>query len=115
MGIKHCYFTPPLPVDDYILKSYILGGSLGRFVQRKLAEEDLWTGHYGSVKESLRSAVAICERWVGVCETLTTQFWKNFRAHPWKGDRYIPDNLKKLATRLEEVLIYYQTSDCTLY
>ncbi|KAJ8297985.1 hypothetical protein KUTeg_024516 [Tegillarca granosa] len=69
-----------------------------------IIEEDLWTGHYGSVKESLRSAVAICERWVGVCETLTAQFWKNFRAHPWKGDRYIPDNLKKLATRLEEIL-----------
>lgn len=79
------------------------GGSLGRYIQRKLSEEDLWGGKFGPVKESLRSAVAICERWQGVCETLTTQFWKNFKAHPWRGERYFSDNLKKLAERLNEV------------
>lgn len=90
--------------DKYVhhLTSFT-GGSLGRYVQRKLAEEDLWQGDYGQVKESLRSAVAICERWVGVCETLTTQFWKNYRPNPWKGERFTPENLKKLAQRLEQV------------
>jgi dynein heavy chain 2 len=63
----------------------------------------LWTGKFGSVKESLRSAMSICDRWQGVCETLTAQFWKHFKTHPWKGERYTPDNLKKLAERLEEV------------
>lgn len=83
---------------------YLLtGGSLGRYVQRKLSEIDLWTGNFGKVKEDLRSGVSICERWVGVCETLTTQFWKSYRLHPWKGEKYIPEHLKQLANRLEEV------------
>ncbi|XP_022324921.2 cytoplasmic dynein 2 heavy chain 1-like isoform X2 [Crassostrea virginica] len=82
----------------------IIGGSLGRYVQRKLSEIDLWTGNFGKVKEDLRSGVSICERWVGVCETLTTQFWKSYRLHPWKGEKYIPEHLKQLANRLEEIL-----------
>ncbi|OWF37256.1 Cytoplasmic dynein 2 heavy chain 1 [Mizuhopecten yessoensis] len=94
----------PYPEDRMKHLMEIIGGSLGRYVQRKLAEEDIWQGDYGQVKESLRSGVAICERFVGMCETLTTQFWKNFRPNPWKGERYTPDNLKKLAQRLEEIL-----------
>ncbi|XP_071126281.1 cytoplasmic dynein 2 heavy chain 1-like isoform X2 [Mytilus edulis] len=82
----------------------VIGGSLGRYIQRKLSEEDLWMGKFGPVKESLRSAVSICDRWQGVCETLTGQFWKHFKAHPWKGERYTPDNLKKLSERLDEIL-----------
>lgn len=94
-------------VKEYMYSSFyelFKGGSLGRYVQRKLSEVDLWTGNFGMVKEDLRSGVTICERWVGVCETLTTQFWKSFRLHPWKGEKYVPENLKQLANRLEEVI-----------
>lgn len=84
---------------------FFLGGSLGRYVQRKLADEDLWCGKFTAVKESLNSAVTICERWVVVCETLTVQFWKRYGPRPWKGEKFVPDNLKKLSERLEEVKI----------
>ena len=77
----------------------LAAGSLGRYVQRKLSEENLWDGQFGHIKESLRSGITICERWVVSCETLTGQFWKR----TWKGEKCSPEGLKKLATRLEEV------------
>lgn len=82
---------------------FLLAGSLGRYVQRKLSEENLWDGQFGHIKESLRSGITICERWVMACETLTNQFWKRYNYHPWKGEKFSPEGLKKLATRLEEV------------
>ncbi|KAH3831149.1 hypothetical protein DPMN_104411, partial [Dreissena polymorpha] len=81
-----------------------IAGSLGRFVQRKLAEENLWTGQLGPIKDALRAGVSICERWITACESLTGQFWKRDTLHPWKGDKVSPEGLKKLAVRLEEIL-----------
>lgn len=46
---------------------------------------------------------SICERWIMSCETLTTQFWKRYNIHPWKGEKVSPEGLKQLAHRLEEV------------
>ena len=37
------------------LECYFKAGSLGRFVQRKLAEENLWTGQLGPIKDALRA------------------------------------------------------------
>lgn len=85
-------------------------GSFGRYVQRKLADEDLWQGNFSTVREALRMGVAICERWSTVCETLTMQFWKRFAPHPWKGEKFVPDSLKKLSERLEEVVCYFTIS-----
>ncbi|KAL3878520.1 hypothetical protein ACJMK2_030860 [Sinanodonta woodiana] len=82
----------------------VIASSLGRYVQRKLEEENLWSGSFGQVKEALRMGVAICERWVAVCETLTVQFWKRFDYHPWKGEKLTPEGLKQLAARLVEIL-----------
>ncbi|XP_067663541.1 cytoplasmic dynein 2 heavy chain 1-like isoform X1 [Haliotis asinina] len=82
----------------------IIAGSLGRYVQRKLSEEDLWTGHFSSIREDMRSGITVCERWLSVCETLTVQFWRRYGPNPWKGERFIPENMKKLVTRLEEIL-----------
>ncbi|KAK7096855.1 hypothetical protein V1264_003902 [Littorina saxatilis] len=82
----------------------VIAGSFGRYVQRKLADENLWNGNFNTVREALRMGVAICERWTTVCETLTMQFWKRFAPHPWKGEKYTPDTLKKLCERLEEIL-----------
>jgi len=66
----------------------------------------LWQGNYGHIKECLRSGIAICERWVSVCETLTMQFWKNFRSNPWKGEKFVPETMNKLAERLQEVCLH---------
>ena len=52
----------------------------------------------------MRKGIAVCERWVSTCETLTSQYWKRFPSHPWRGETFTPENLSQLATRLEEVL-----------
>ncbi|XP_020909537.1 cytoplasmic dynein 2 heavy chain 1 [Exaiptasia diaphana] len=52
----------------------------------------------------MKKAVLVCERWVSTCETLTSQYWKRFPSHPWKDDKFVPERLSLLATRLEEVL-----------
>ena len=56
------------------------------------------------VKDAMRKGITVCERWVSTCETLTSQYWKRFPSHPWRGEKFIPENLSQLATRLEEVI-----------
>ncbi|EDO38992.1 predicted protein [Nematostella vectensis] len=82
----------------------VIGGALARYVQRKLSALDIWQGPFQNVKEAMRKGVSVCERWVSTCETLTAQYWKRFPAHPWKGEKFVPENLSQLAARLEEVL-----------
>lgn len=82
---------------------FLSGSTFGRFVQLKLNEEDLWKGPFGKVKEGLRMGHSICERWIQACDTLTVQFWKRYGPHPWKGNKFVPENLVALAKRLEEV------------
>ena len=79
------------------------GSILGRSVQVKLGEEDLWRGAFGRVREALRLGQAICERWVQACNSLTSQFWKRYSPNPWKGEKYTPQGLVDLAKRLEQV------------
>ncbi|KAK7489861.1 hypothetical protein BaRGS_00018883, partial [Batillaria attramentaria] len=95
---------PPYPEARMKHLLDVIAGSFGRYVQRKLADEDLWHGNFSSFRESLRMGVAICERWTTVCETLTTQFWKRFAPHPWKGEKFTPETMKNLKQRLEEIL-----------
>ena len=93
-----------LIIDIYLLfLSFSLAGALSRYVQHKLQAEDLWKGPFGKVKEALRSGVSICERWTAACDSLTTQFWKRYGPHPWKGDKFVPENMTELHKRLEEV------------
>ncbi|XP_025088458.1 cytoplasmic dynein 2 heavy chain 1-like isoform X3 [Pomacea canaliculata] len=82
----------------------VIAGSFGRYVQRKLSNEDLWQGQFSSVREALRMGITICDRWTIACETLTVQFWKRLTHHPWKGEKFSPETLKKLSERLEEIL-----------
>ncbi|XP_064610087.1 cytoplasmic dynein 2 heavy chain 1-like isoform X3 [Liolophura sinensis] len=83
----------------------VIGGSLGRYVQRKLSAEDLWNGQFSRIRDALRMGTGICERWVQVCETLTTQFWKRYGPNPWRGEVFVPLDLKNLLTRLDEILM----------
>ncbi|XP_064157010.1 dynein cytoplasmic 2 heavy chain 1 isoform X2 [Anguilla rostrata] len=83
----------------------VIGGALGRYVQKKLSSLKLWEDPFLTVKESLRSGVAVCEQWVGACDHLTGQLWKRYAPHPWKGDKYQPQLLQNLARRLEEVVM----------
>ncbi|XP_072706738.1 cytoplasmic dynein 2 heavy chain 1 isoform X3 [Ciconia boyciana] len=82
----------------------VIGGSLGRYVQRKLAALNLWEDAFPSVKENLKAGIWICEQWVSACEYLTGQLWQRYTLHPWKNEKYSPEPLAKLGKRLDEVL-----------
>ncbi|XP_071846316.1 cytoplasmic dynein 2 heavy chain 1-like isoform X2 [Apostichopus japonicus] len=82
----------------------VTGGSLGRFIQRKLASLNLWQDPFHKVKEGIQLGVSICDKWVSTCEKLTEQFWKRDPIHPWKGSKFVPENLLCLSKRLQEVL-----------
>lgn len=81
----------------------VIAGALGRYAQRKLSSLDIWRDPFQQVKDAMRKGITVCERWVSVCETLTSQYWKRFPSHPWKGEKFIPESLSQLAARLEEV------------
>uniref|UniRef100_A0A8D0H431 Cytoplasmic dynein 2 heavy chain 1 n=1 Tax=Sphenodon punctatus TaxID=8508 RepID=A0A8D0H431_SPHPU len=82
----------------------VIGGSLGRFVQKKLGTLNLWEDAFHIVKENLKAGVIICEQWVAACDHLTGQLWQRYTPHPWKNDKYFPETLDKLGKRLNEVL-----------
>ncbi|NXA12552.1 DYHC2 protein, partial [Sapayoa aenigma] len=82
----------------------VIGGSLGRYVQRKLAALNLWEDAFHSVKENLKAGILICDQWVSACEYLTGQLWQRYTLHPWKNEKYSPELLAKLGKRLDEVL-----------
>ena len=68
-----------------------------------MASEDLWHGSFAKIKEKLRLCISVCERWAGVCEQLTTHFWKRYSPHPWSGGAFLPPAVGSLNTRLSEV------------
>lgn len=82
----------------------VSGGLLGRCIQKKISKENLWKSSYSTIKELLKSGQSVCERWVHTCQMLTAQFWKRFVAHPWRGEKFVPDNLLQLKRRLDEIL-----------
>ncbi|KAI2656493.1 Cytoplasmic dynein 2 heavy chain 1 [Labeo rohita] len=94
----------PYPEPRMIRLMDVIGGALGRFVQRKLSALCLWEDPYFTVREGLKGGVAACEQWVAACEHLTGQVWKRYSPHPWSGEKHRPQGLQNLAQRLEEVV-----------
>uniref|UniRef100_H3AMW9 Uncharacterized protein n=1 Tax=Latimeria chalumnae TaxID=7897 RepID=H3AMW9_LATCH len=82
----------------------IIGGTLGRFVQKKLGLLNLWEDPFHIVKENLKASITICEQWVVACDHLTGQVWHRYVPHQWKNEKYFPESLDKFVKRLEEVL-----------
>ncbi|KAM3616881.1 uncharacterized protein V6R79_025341 [Siganus canaliculatus] len=82
----------------------VIGGALGRYVQKKLSSHKIFDEPFVSMRDSLRTAVTICEQWVVACEHLTGQVWKRHAPNPWKGNKHCPQTLHCLAKRLEEVV-----------
>lgn len=60
----------------FLLLLLQLGGSLERYVQKKLSGENLFREPFVSVRETLNSAINICEQWVVDCEHLTGQVFQ---------------------------------------
>ncbi|KAF3823514.1 hypothetical protein GH733_006982 [Mirounga leonina] len=93
----------------------IIGGSFGRFVQKKLGTLNLWEDPYHLVKDNLKAGISICEQWVAACNHLTGQAWQRYVPHPWKNEKYFPETLDKLGKRLEEVLAVRTIHEKLLY
>lgn len=101
---KQTDHKPPYPETRMKHLLGVISGSLGRYVQRKLANMDLWGGAFGHVRNSLQDGLGVCDKWNSTAEALTTQYWKQYIVHPWKGDPYVSLTLNQLIQRLEEVL-----------
>ncbi|XP_061575223.1 dynein cytoplasmic 2 heavy chain 1 isoform X3 [Cololabis saira] len=82
----------------------VIGGALGRYVQKKLGDLKIFVEPFVLVRENLRMGVSICEQWVAACEHLTGQLWKRHAPHPWKGNKHCPLTLDCLVKRLNEVV-----------
>ncbi|TMS07235.1 Cytoplasmic dynein 2 heavy chain 1 [Larimichthys crocea] len=94
----------PYPEIRMVRLMDVIGGAMGRYVQRKLSGLKIFEEPFVSVRENLRTGVAICEQWVVACEHLTGQVWKRYAPHPWKGNKHCPQTLNCLAKRLDEVV-----------
>ncbi|KAM9359311.1 cytoplasmic dynein 2 heavy chain 1 isoform 6-T6 [Symphorus nematophorus] len=94
----------PYPETRMVRLMDVIGGTLGRYVQRKLSGIKIFEEPFLSVRENLRTGIAICEQWVVACEHLTGQVWKRHAPHPWKGNKHCPQTLHCLAKRLDEVV-----------
>ena len=63
----------------------------------------MWSGQFSYVHGSLQDGLMISEKWSSAAESLTTQFWKQYTPHHWKGGPFVSPTLTQLTQRLEEV------------
>ncbi len=82
----------------------VVSGSLGCYIQRKLTDLDMWGGAFGHVRNSLQDGLGVCDKWNSTSEALTTQYWRQYALHQWKGGPFVSPTLGRLVQRLEEVL-----------
>ncbi|XP_061923239.1 dynein cytoplasmic 2 heavy chain 1 isoform X1 [Entelurus aequoreus] len=94
----------PYPETRMVRLMDVIGGALGRYVQKKLSDVKIFERPFVSVKENLKMAVTICQQWVAACEHLSGQVWKRHAPHAWKGNKHCPQTLHCLGKRLDEVL-----------
>ncbi|KAK5608849.1 Cytoplasmic dynein 2 heavy chain 1 [Crenichthys baileyi] len=94
----------PFPETRMVRLMDVIGGALGRYVQRKMSGLKIFEEPFVLMRENLRAGVSICEQWVAACEHLTGQVWKRHAPHPWEGNKHCPQTLHCLAKRLNEVV-----------
>ncbi|GAB1603231.1 hypothetical protein Ahia01_000603700, partial [Argonauta hians] len=101
---KQSEFEPVYPEKRMKHFMEVIASSIGRYVKKKLADEDIWNGYYPDVCQVLQYGVTICETWLNSCETLTHHWWRYYTQHRWTGDKYVPTDLSQLSNRINEVL-----------
>lgn len=101
---KQTDHTPPYPETRMKHLLEVISGSLGCYVQRKLADLDMWGGAFAHIRNSLQDGLGVCDKWNSTSEALTTQYWRQYALHQWKGSLFVSPTLGRLVHRLEEVL-----------
>ncbi|EFC42807.1 cytoplasmic dynein [Naegleria gruberi] len=80
----------------------VIGGSIGRFIQMKIGQVDIWRDDYLSIKKKLDSGIEICYHWLKTVEELIT-IWQNEGSHRWKSGNTKDIFIQQLLQRLEEI------------
>jgi dynein heavy chain 2 len=101
---KQSDHSPPYPENRMHHLLEIISSSFGRYVQRKLADLDVWRGQFTQVRSCLQDGLNVCEKWSSAADLLTSQFWKQYALHPWKRGPFVSAILLQLTLRLEEVM-----------
>eukprot|EP01116_Phalansterium_solitarium_P024804 TRINITY_DN91_c0_g1_i3.p1 TRINITY_DN91_c0_g1~~TRINITY_DN91_c0_g1_i3.p1 ORF type:complete len:4095 (+),score=2036.97 TRINITY_DN91_c0_g1_i3:208-12492(+) len=81
----------------------IVSAMLVDFIRSKLTSVNLFADDYSSVRDAIRDAYEVGERWLTLTETLTTKYWQGYEKHPWKGGKYQDQDIKTVADRLDEI------------
>lgn len=69
----------------------------------KLGKFKVFEDNFSDVKENLKHAISVCDRWIECCFNLTGRLWKSSQTHKWTNDEYIPISIVKYCKRLTEV------------
>ncbi|KAG2385509.1 hypothetical protein C9374_003324 [Naegleria lovaniensis] len=80
----------------------VIGSSLGRFIQMKLGQVDIWRDDYLSVKKKLDSSIETCFHWTKSVDDLIA-LWTVDGNHKWKGGNFKDLFIQQLLHRLEEI------------
>ena len=100
---KELDVEPLYPQDQMEELLDVTGMTLLKAVQNRLSNIKVFEDAYIDVKEALKIALSVCERWSECCRSLTQTRWRNYRAHVWKDDEFIPKPVNDFAKRLKEV------------
>eukprot|EP00051_Salpingoeca_urceolata_P021875 m.349048 g.349048 ORF g.349048 m.349048 type:complete len:4259 (-) comp19881_c0_seq4:199-12975(-) len=82
----------------------VIGRSLKRAVQDKLAIHNMWSSTFNQVRDDLQAGLQVCTKWCKVTEELTGQFWKTYTRHPWSLGKFSDASVADLGGRLAELL-----------
>ena len=51
----------------------------------------------------MTQSINLCEKWIDICQKLTSLFWKNYSPHLWEGGPYTPEQAVNVQRRLREI------------
>jgi hypothetical protein len=72
-------------------------------ILNKLAKIKVFEDNFSDVKDNLKHAVAVCDRWMECCFNLTARLWKSSQTHKWANEEFVPTSIFKYCKRLNEV------------
>ena len=101
---KQSEHSPPYPEPRMSHFLEVISGTLGRCVQKKLTDLDVWGKPFIHVRNHLQDGLRVWEKWSTTTDLLTVQLWRSYPLHQWMGGAFASPTLRILVKRLEEVL-----------